>query len=528
MKGKLAALAAFVLLAWGAAMAADLSNLVILHTNDSHGFDQMTETEQGMAVVAALKKEYENQGRDVLLVDGGDAIQDNNLVNLSKGRSAIAIMNKAGYDAMTLGNHEFDYGQDVLLQRVREASFPVISANVFVAATGRTLVQPRMMIHKGDVKVGIFGLTTPDTVVSTNPKNVYGLTILNDRALYENAQHEVDLLRKDNCDVVIALGHLGSDPGSSGHRSEDLLQHVNGIDIFIDGHDHKIKNAYVNGTLLAEAGCHTENIGKISHDGGLWREELLPYSAGRRQDEATKAVIDAEAAAVAAALARELGRSEVLLNGNRVPGVRTMETNLGDFVADAVLWQARMADPFGTPVDAALVNGGGLRDSLKSGNITVGDIHAVLPYSNQICTLSLTGETLLEIMEAATAEIPEPMVAFPQIAGLTMTVNTKVPYERGPVYEHSTAYAPRRPGARVTIHEVGGKPFDLKATYRLATFEFICRGGDAYGALTIPGKGTSSIIGYVDTDAVEHYLTEALNGRIDSRYGSPQGRITLL
>ena len=275
MKKKMAAFLAVSMMLCGQALAADFSNLVIIHTNDTHGFDRRAEGINGMATVSALRKHYLSQGKDVLLVDAGDAIQDNNLVNFSKGKSAIAFMNAAGYDAMALGNHEFDYGQDVLAERVREAKFPMLSANVIVEATGRPLTKDSVIYKKGDVKIGIIGLTTPETVVTTNPKNVYGLKFLDDKATIAVTQNLVKKLKEeDKCDLIVAVGHLGSEDANRGHRSDDILMNVNGIDIFIDGHDHTAKNKYINGALLAETGHYTKNIGVITYMDNKWTENF--------------------------------------------------------------------------------------------------------------------------------------------------------------------------------------------------------------------------------------------------------------
>ena len=362
--------------------AADFSNLVVIHTNDTHGYDQKADGVYGMAAVAALKQEYEAKGKDVLLVDAGDAIQDHNLVNLSQGATAIAFMNAAGYDAMTLGNHEFDYGQDVTLERAAEADFPFLSCNILVDATGKTFVRPYTIVEKGGVTVGIVGITTPETAGATNPKNVYGLTFLDGQDLYDAVQSSVDYLRGAGCDLVVALGHLGSEPFSEGHRSDDILRHVRGIDLFIDGHDHRVKNYRVDGVLLTATGSHLANIGVVSYADGQWQEQNLPYGAFAKEDEAVKALVDKAAADVQAELSRPIGTAEVMLDGSR-PKVRMEETNLGDFIADAVLWQARMATAAeGTTIDGAVVNGGGLRASIPAGAVTQGDVQGVLPYRN--------------------------------------------------------------------------------------------------------------------------------------------------
>ena len=507
--------------------AADFSNLIVIHTNDTHGCDQKADGVYGMAAVAALKQEYEAKGKDVLLVDAGDAIQDHNLVNLSQGATAIAFMNAAGYDAMTLGNHEFDYGQDVTLERAAEADFPFLSCNILVDATGKTFVRPYTIVEKGGVTVGIIGITTPETAGATNPKHVYGLTFLDGQDLYDAVQSNVDYLRGAGCDLIVALGHVGSEPISEGHRSDDILRHVQGIDLFIDGHDHRVKNYRVDGVLLASAGSHLANIGVVSYEGGQWHEQNLPYGVFEKENEAVKALVDAAAEDVQAELSRPIGTSEVMLDGSR-PKVRMEETNLGDFIADAVLWQARMATAAeGTSIDGAVVNGGGLRASIPAGVVTQGGIQSVLPYRNQVCVVTMTGETLLEIMEAATAAAPYPAGAFPQVSGIEMTVRTDIPFAKGRVYGNGKYYKLVKPGQRVTIHRVGGKAFSPDAVYTIATYEFVSRGGDAYGVLAEPGKAETKYVGYTDAEAVVHYIQDELQGRIGTEYAAPQGRMQL-
>lgn len=510
------------------AFAADFSNLRILHTNDSHGFDIYGDGHNGMAVIGELKKNLERQGYDVLLLSAGDFTQDNNLVNFSKGKAAIDIFNATGYDAATLGNHEFDYGQDILARNIKLAKFPIISSNIVVEATGKTLLPPNTIIKKGDVKIGVFGLATPSTIVSSNPKDTDGLKFLEKEDLYNVCRQQISELKAAGCDLIIVLGHLGSEPGYMGNRSDDVLANVDGIDIFIDGHDHQVKNTYINGTLLTETGYYTQNIGNILYKDGKWVEELIPFGQYTEQDAKIKKIIDKAEAAVEKSLSQVIGESKVTLDGARDPGVRNMEMNSGDFVADAFLWQARQANVLDGDVDIAIVNGGGIRNSISTGKVLRRDIMEVLPYNNQLFIVKITGEKLLEIMEAATCVAPKAIGAFPQVAGMKYTVDTTVPFEKGQQYERSLYYAPAKPGSRVTIESVGGKPFDLKAEYTAVSVEFVLAGGDAYGGLAMPGAVMDKRgIGYMDEEAVENYIRECLGGVIGEEYVEPQGRITI-
>ena len=515
---------------WGTAFAADFSYLVIMHTNDTHGYDRRADGVNGMATVAALKKDYEAKGYDVLLVDAGDAIQDNNLVNFSKGKTAIDFMNAVGYDAMTLGNHEFDYGSNVTQARIKQAKFPIMSANIIVDATGKSFTpKTHTIVKKGGLKIGIFGLTTPSTVTTSNPKSTRGLTFLSKDAMYKAAQKEVDALKTQKCDLIVAIGHLGSEPDASGDRSNDILENVKGIDVFIDGHDHTVKNLYINGALLTETGAHLANIGAVLYENGKWTEDLHAYGRFNQEDAKVKAMVDKTQADIDKQLSTVVGKTTVELNGSRDPGVRTEETNLGDFIADAYLWQVRKASVLEkVTIDGAIVNGGSIRAGIAAGDITQNDMLRVLPYHNYLQYVTMKGSTLLEVLEAATCTTPKAIGAFPQVAGIAYMVDTTKPFEKGELYPHSTYYSPAKPGMRVTITSVGGKAFDPDATYNIAVPEYLTSGGDTYYPLTDPSKVTVHDVDYLDVDAVRNYLNEELGGSVGAAYAQPQGRITVL
>ncbi len=512
----------------GTALSADFSKLVILHTNDTHGFDKQGNGSNGMAVIARLKKDLKKQGYDVLLLDAGDAIQDNNLVNYSKGKSAITFMNAADYNVATLGNHEFDYGQDVLAERMKEAKYHIVSSTVFVEATGKTLAPPSVLLNRKSGKIGIVGMTTPETQSSTTPKNVYGLKFVEKEELYKTVQAQVDELKAKGAELIIGLGHMGSEEGCMGNRSDDVLEHVKGIDIFVDGHDHMTKNKVINGALLVEAGSYTKNIGKITYQNGKWVGELIPFGVYSAEDLKVAELIAQADKEVQEKLGQKIGYSNVALSAERDPGVRTMEMPLGDLCADAFLWQARQANVLKGPVDVAICNGGSLRTSINSGTVTRGDIVGVNPYNNQLYVMKIKGSKLLEVLEAATSTIPEAMGSFPQIAGMKYTINTKVKYEQGKQYPNSIFHAPAKPGSRVTINSIAGKPFNPNATYTVTTVEFVTLGGDAYGGLV--GKAAKEdiqSIGYVDAEAFENFIVDRLHGTIGKRYAKSQKRITI-
>lgn len=508
------------------------NKIAIIHTNDIHGYDAAsgpTEKEPGvigLAAVSQLKKDYEEQGYQVLLFDDGDAVQGNNLVNLSKGATAIEFMNAAGFNAMSLGNHEFDWGADNLQQLITEADFPVLAANVFVDATGELYTQANVtFILENGTKVGVFGLDTPETATKTNPKNVAGLTFLAGEELYACAQKQVDELKEQGCDLIICLGHLGSVGGVAPDRSIDVLEKTQGIDLFIDGHDHEVVNETINNSLLVSTGCHLENIGVVIYEDGVFSEQMVTYGSYNSLDSAVNELITTRNNEVNDQLSQIIATSAVELNGEREPGVRTEETNLGDLAADAALWQAQQAAE--TKVDGAIVNGGSIRASISQGDISMNTLKKVFPYQNSLDVVTVTGAQLLETLEAAAFSLPTATGSFPQVAGINYTIDSSIAYEQGQQYPNSTYYAPALPGARVTITDVGGRGFSLDENYVIAASSFITAGGDTYYVMAQAYNNNGYITGINDSEMLTNYINTELGGAIDSRYATPQGRIII-
>ena len=505
--------------------------LAIIHTNDSHGHDIETEDSLGMPAVAQLRSDYLKQGYDVLLFDAGDAVQGDNLVNRSKGDNAIAFMNSCAYDAMTLGNHEFDYGQDKIYDYVTAAEFPILSANVLVKATGEPMVDPYVILTtESGTKVGVFGLTTPETLTKANPILVGGLAFLEQDDLYACAQQQVDSLRSKGVDLVVCLAHLGEDDSSAPNRTQDVVARVRGVDLYIDGHDHKeecawLEDASGNKTLVVETGCYTHAVGVVTWDGSSYETSLVRYGEYDGQDPTVAALVQEAADELSIELGELVATTPYLLNADNKPGVRVQETNMGDLVADAIFWEASlMADD---APDAAIINGGSIRRELQPGDITLGDVLNVQPYLNYIATTRVTGAQLLETIEASTAYTPDEMAGFPQVSNMSYEVRTTVAYEEGPAYPDSTYHSPANPGARVTITDVGGRGFAEDDTYVIATSDFLCVGGDTYYALAEGASTTMQSINYLTSDALRYYLEEALNGEVTPEYENPQGRIVV-
>ena len=509
--------------------------LVVIHTNDTHGHDVEVATSEdtagnfSMAAVAALKADWEAQGYDVLLLDVGDATQGTPLVDTKHGSTAIAFMNSCGYELMTVGNHEFDWGPENLEAIEAQADFPLLSANVLRADTGELRFTPSKVMELTDgTKVGIFGLTTPSTITTCSPKDVAGFTFLQDEELFACAQAQVDDLRGKGCDIVICAGHMGNDEHDHENTSRGVLGNVEGIDLFLDAHDHEEVEEEVEGTLLIETGCYLHNIGVVVIDNGMPANEPVPFGSYDGIDEATQAIIDKADAEVEEELGVVLGETPFILDGEREPGVRTQETNLGDFCADAFRWAAEQE--LGVTVDAGIINGGGIRTSVEPGDITLRVIKAITPFANQLAVMKVTGRQLLEAFEAATQGVgtDDALGSFPQVSGITYAIDASAPYEEGPAYPDSTFASPAAPGTRVRIDDVGGRGFSLDETYSLAMTDFLCDGGDTYYAFREASEAEQPVTFGYDYEALASYLVEACDHVVPEQYAEPQGRITVI
>ena len=513
--------------------------LVILHTNDTHGADLAVEGESfGAAGVAALKKDFEAAGAQVLLLSAGDTTQGAPLVNYNKGADAIKFMNAAGYDAMAPGNHEFDWGAENLVNVVAKAEFPVLAANI-LKEDGKVLFEANKIFELDGLKVGVFGLDTPEAATKTNPEKVAGLKFLATEEMYACAQAQVDELKAAGCDVIVALGHLGVDEetAAAANRSCDLVNHVNGIDLFVDGHSHTVmedgKPANAESyptfenksdTLIVSTGTKLENVGVVIYDAetDTFDADLIPAAAYTKVDEAVAAIVAETNDAVDEALKTVIGKTEVELDGVK-SNIRTGETNLGDFAADALLWFAQKDQ--GEHVVAAITNGGGIRASIPAGDISAKTMNTVFPFGNVVVTLELTGQQILETLEAATFCTPSSIGAFPQVSGITFSIDTTATYENGEPY--GTYFRCANPGARIKDVTVAGEPLDLEATYTVATNDFSAVGGDTYYAFK-DAKSTMVDTGAPLDQALADYVNEALDGVITAeRYGQPAGRINV-
>ncbi len=494
---------------------------VILHTNDVHG------AIEGYAYITALKADYEAKGAEVILVDAGDYSQGTTYVSTTKGADAVTMMNAAGYDIVTLGNHEFDYGYAQLKDNMTKANFKVLCADVYKEDGTPIFDANYTYTTKSGVKVGFFGMETPETQTKTNPALIKGLKF--DTDLKAVAEKQVEALK--DADIVICLAHLGVDAESEPYRSTDLYAAVKGIDFIIDGHSHTVMTKGEKGEPIQSTGTAFANIGVIVIDDATKKIEsnsLFEIKEDTAKDEtvaaAAKVIVDRVNKEYGAVFAKSL----VELNGAKAPnGNRDVETNNGDLITDAMVWKV-LQNKDGLTVNedhvVAITNGGGIRAAIKAGDVTKKDINTVLPFGNTVAVVYVTGEQLLEALEASTYCTPGAVGGFPQVSGINFTIRTGKDYDANKdTYPGSTYYGPASIN-RVTINSINGKEFKTNEIYAVVTNNFCAAGGDTYYAFAAASAQFDT--GIPLDEAVMEYVTTELKGVIGEKYAAPQGRIS--
>ncbi len=443
-----------IIAGYNVARGPDDDSFVIVHTNDTHCFYE-GDGGVGFETVPALREAYSKEG-PVFTIDAGDFLQGNSYGTLTKGEASVQIMNTVGYDFAIPGNHEFDFGFDVLMERAEQLDFPLICANLVYKDSGESVFDEYLILERGGVRVGFFGLLTAETPDTTMSGNMGNSTVTDPM---EAAERMVALLETKNVDSIVAVGHMGvSKVGYT--TSDELCSSVPGIDIFIDGHSHtemedgKVCDGSItlteSSTVIASTGCNLHNVGVITSDSDgieakLYREPALAY-------EATSNAVSSVTSEVNEKLKTVIGSTEILLDGER-DSIRNGETNLGDFAADAV----RTA----TGADVAILNSGALRTSIQAGDITLKNVYDVMPFLNYTCTLDVPGSVLWEEMEFSLNLMGSSKGGFLQFSGMTVT------------YDPDGAE-----GSKVTSIKVAGTEVDKDATYKLATLDFLASGGD--------------------------------------------------
>jgi len=444
-------------------------DLTIVHTNDTHGRIVYNEGNKiiGFSKTSTYVNQLISQKKNVLFMDAGDTLHGQSIVNISEGKSAVQLMDIMGYNYFTPGNHDFNYGYKKLIDLEKEMNFTLLSANV-LNTDGSSLFKNNDIIKIKNIKIGIFGLATPETAVKTNPKNVEGLTF---KDPVECANEQVKELKKKGADLIIALVHLGIDDESAGHRSYDVRDKTPGIDLIIDGHSHSTLDqiSQVTGkAVITSTGAYGNNLGVVDisiKDGkktitpkNVSFDELKDVSLNPKIEEAISKINEELSSilndVVGKSLETLIGKTEVELYGKKI-SVRNSETNLTRITTDSILKE--------TNADVVLINGGSFRDTLKQGDITRGDILNVFPFGDYIITKSVSGKTILDALEFGLGDLPSPAGRLPQVAGMTLTVDTSKPA-----------------GSRVSNLMIAGIPIDLEKNYILATNDFIAAGGDGY------------------------------------------------
>ena len=508
---------------------------VILHTNDVHGSIEL------YAKVAAMKGDYEAQGAQVILADAGDYSQGTVYVSVNKGKDAVTMMNAAGYEVATIGNHEFDYGYAQLKSNLNSAAFDVVCANVL--QDGSPVFDAYTKINKGGVQVAFVGVETPEAQTKANPALIQGLTFLAGDEMYAAVQDQVNAARTAGADIVIVLTHLGVDSSSEPNTSYDLYKKVNGIDFIIDGHSHTVMTKGPEGEPIQSTGTALNNIGVITIDNAtkkiesnelipIWHTEEVdgdnvPVYDYTKSDETVANAAKAIIAPIDADYDQKFAESAVDLNGAKAPGNRTEETNLGDLITDAMMWAIKTKAP-GVDMNnaVAITNGGGIRAAIAKGDITKKDVNTVLPFGNTLAVVYVKGSELLEALEVSTYCTPKSLGGFPQFAGMEVELNTACEYDANDTtYPGSTYFGPKSIN-RITIKTVNGKAFDKDATYAVITNNFLAAGGDTYYAFA--AAQTQFDTGLPLDEILMEYITVELNGVVTDKYAAPQGRLTIV
>ena len=497
------------------------SEVTILYTNDVHTYIDKRAPELTYAAIAALKQSYQNAGKKVLLVDAGDHVQGTAYGSMDEGASIIELMNAAGYDAATPGNHEFDYGMDRAKELMRDADFPYLSCNWVDLRTNLRVLPEIKVFVRGGVRIAFVGITTPETFTKSTPtyfmnkaqtKYIYDILGGEDgQKLYSAVQKAVD---KAKClaDVVIGLGHLGVDPSSSPWTSEEVIAHTTGFDAFIDGHSHTVMEnkqvADASGRLvtLTQTGSYFANVGEmtIAPDGTISTRLVSTYD---QEDPAVAAEQAAWVSSVDEMLGEKIAVADTKFyitdpaTGKR--RIRSGETNLGDFVADGIYTYFNEVEQL--HCDIAIMNGGGIRSDEDAGYWTFKTCKQVSPFGNVACLMSVTGKQIQDALEFAArfagAEGKE-NGGFLQVAGATYEIHTDIPNtvqtDDKNVWIGSATGTPRVQNVKIYDRANGTYvPLDENKTYALAGMNYTLRNlGDGFAMF----DGAELIKDYVSED----------------------------
>ena len=499
----------------------DKSDVTILYTNDVHTYIDKQSPKLTYAAIADLKQSYQDAGKDVLLVDAGDHVQGTAYGSMDEGASIIKLMNAAGYDVATPGNHEFDYGMDRAKAIMKEADFPYLSCNwVDLRTTLRVLPSVKVFV-RGGRRIAFVGVTTPETFTKSTPayfmdkvqrKYIYDIQGGEDgKKLYDAVQKAIDKA-KLLADVVIGLGHLGVDPSSSPWTSEEVIAHTSGFDAFIDGHSHtvmenkQVQDASGKAVTLTQTGSYFANVGEmtIAADGTI-TTKLIPTHEG--MDAGIAAMQTGWVSTVDDMLGEKIavGDSDFYVSdpatGKR--RIRSAETNLGDFVADGIYTYFNEVEKL--HCDVAIMNGGGIRADVPAGDWTFKTCKQVSPFGNVACLMSVTGKQIQDALEFAArfaGEGGKENGGFLQVAGATYEIHTDIPNtvqtDEKNVWIGSATGTPRVQNVKIYDKASGSYlPLNPAATYALAGMNYTLRNlGDGFAMF----DGAELIKDYVSED----------------------------
>ena len=515
----------------------DKADVTILYTNDVHTYIDNKSPKPTYAAIAALKKSIEDTGRDVLLVDAGDHIQGTAYGSMDDGATIIELMNEAGYDLATPGNHEFDYGMARAKAVLREADFPYVSCNWVDLRTGFNVLPSVKFFFVGGRKIAFVGVTTPETFTKSTPayfmndaqtKYIYDILGGEDgQKLYDAVQEAIDKAEFWGADTIIGLGHLGVDPSSSPWTSEEVIAHTHGFTAFIDGHSHtvmankQVTDASGKAVTLTQTGSYFKNIGKmtVGADGTITTELIDTYEG---LDAAVAATASNWISAVDDMLGEEIavGDTKFYINdpatGKR--RIRSGETNLGDFVADGIYTYFNEIEEL--HCDVAIMNGGGIRTDVEAGPWSFKTCKTVSPFGNVACLMSVTGKQIQDALEFAArfaGEGGKENGGFLQVAGARYTIHPMIPNTVQTNDKNvwtGSATTPRVSNVEIYDKTTGTyKPLDPNATYALAGMNYTLRNlGDGFAMF----DGATLIKDYVSEDYLVMSSYAAMFGGVDA------------
>ena len=493
-------------------------DITVFYTNDVHTYIDKGSKAFDYAKLATLKKGY--NPTNVLVLDAGDHIQGTAYGSMDNGKTIVKLMDAVGYDAATLGNHEFDYGMLRALNVAQNSKTPYLSCNFYNEKNGKrgsNVLDSYKIFEKNGKKIAVIGITTPESFTKSTPayfqnekgEYIYGIAGGTDGSeLYADVQKAIDAAKKENPDYVIALGHLGDDPSSSPWTSEETIANVSGLDAFIDGHSHstvpskEVKGKDGKTVILTQTGSYFDAIGKITiAKNGKITSELLTDGSKIEQDETVKAIQDKWITEVDTKLGEVIGDTTIsfdnYLNDDRL--VRKQETNTGDFAADALYY---LFEDLDYDVDVAVMNGGGVRNKTITGNLSYKSCKDIHTFGNVACLIKVTGKQLLDALEWGAKDYPNECGGFLQVSGITYridpTVESTVQKDDKGVWTGSPTGAYRVYDVKVLNKKTKKyETLKLDKSYNLAGYNYTLRDlGDGFAMFT----GAENIIDYVSQD----------------------------